>query len=124
MSNKIIKRYDLAIGAANAKVSKSIDLEKTITHIDGVLLTSDKGDLLYYRGSQKIEISKDEVFPDTFESKLLMSGINVAPNKRFYQLPHIATGNGNIKIEYQDTNDSRAVFESYRVSLYLLCETT
>jgi hypothetical protein len=123
MSNKIIKRFDIAVAAANAKVSKSIDLEKTITHIEGLLLTSDKDDLLYYRGSQKIEISKEEIFPETFESKLLMSGVNVAPNKRFYELDHVANGNGNVKIEYQDKDDSRADFEAYRISLYLLCET-
>ncbi|MGZ4065027.1 MAG: hypothetical protein ACXVP0_18765, partial [Bacteroidia bacterium] len=88
-----------------------------------LLLTSDKDDLLYYRGSQKIEINKEEYFPDGYESKLLMSGINVSPKQRYYDLGGVNPGNGSVKITYLDTEDGRTSFTSYRVSLYLDCET-
>lgn len=118
-----IKRFDLSIAASADAVSKTFELDKTITAVKGILLTSDKDDLLYYRGSQKIEVNKEELFPDGFESKLLMCGINVKPNDRFYDLKNLQPGNGNVKVNYKDTDDSRAAFEAYRVSVYLFCET-
>jgi hypothetical protein len=90
--------------------------------VRGVLLTSDKDDLLYYRGSQRIEINKEEFFPDNYESKLLMSGINVSPKQRYYDLGGVNPGNGSVKVVYQDTEDGRTVFAAYRVSLYMDCE--
>jgi hypothetical protein len=86
------------------------------------LFTSDKDDLLFYRGSQKIEINKQEIFPEDYETKLLMTGINVSPNHRFYEVGDIAVGNGAVKVEYKDTADGRTNFEPYRISIYLKCE--
>lgn len=120
----IKKRFDLSVTEAGKTFSKTFELDKHITHIKGMLLTSDKDDLLYYRGSQKIEVNKDEVFPEGYESKLLQSGINVPPNSRYYDLSNMPAGAGSIKLEYKDTNDSRAAFTQYRVSLYLDCTTS
>lgn len=121
---KIIKkRYDLQITEANKGVSKTFELDKTIKRIKGVLVTSDKDDLLYYRGSQKIEINNQEYFPENYESKLLMSGINVSPNERYYKVDTTNIGNGIIKLSYTDTDDGRTNFTAYRVSLYVDCET-
>ena len=121
---KIIKkRYDLPITAANQAFSKTFEVDKTIKVIKGLLVTSDKDDLLYYRGSQKIEINNQEIFPDNYESKLLMSGINVKPNDRYYVLNHDNIGNGMIKLSYVDLDDGRTVFTPYRISLYVDCET-
>lgn len=121
---KIIKkRYDLQITEANKGVSKTFELDKTIKRIKGVLVTSDKDDLLYYRGSQKIEINNQEYFPENYESKLLMSGINVSPNERYYKIDTTNIGNGIIKLSYTDTDDGRTAFVAYRVSLYVDCET-
>lgn len=122
MSIIVKKRFDVAITAADKTYSQSFELDKTITFIKGILLTADKEDALYYRGSQKIEVNKQEVFPEGYESKLLMSGINISPNQRYYVLDNLAVGNGIVKIEYRDQNDSRLSFEPYRVSIYLDCE--
>jgi hypothetical protein len=122
MSVIVKKRFDLPITEANKTLSKSFDLDKTIAFVKGILFTSDKDDLLYYRGSQKVEINKQEMFPENYESKLLMSGINVAPNERYYDLGQIPVGNGTVKIDYKDSNDGHTAFEPYRVSVYLLCE--
>ena len=86
------------------------------------MVTSDKDDMLYYRGAQKIEINKEEYFPDNYESKLLMSGINVPPKQRYYDLGNVNPGNGIIKVTYVDTQDDRTEFSPYRVSLYVDCE--
>jgi len=121
MLKPIKKRYDIAITNSGQNVSKSFDLDKTIKTVRGVLVTSDKDDLLYYRGTQKIEINKEEYFPDNYESKLLMSGINVSPRQRYYELGEVPVGDGTVKISYTDVPDGRTVFTPYRVSLYVDC---
>ena len=122
MGSIIKKRFDLQVTETDKTVSGVFELDKNITFVRGILLTSNKDDLMYYRGSQKIEINKQEVFPEGYESKLLMCGINVSPNVRYYETGHTAVGNGQVKLEYKDTNDSRAPFEPYRISIYLNCE--
>ena len=122
MLKPVKKRFDLQVTAANQSFVKEFELDKIIKNVKGILVTSDKDDLLYYRGSQRIEINKEEYFPDQYETKLLMSGINVPPNLRYYNLGNINPGNGNIKITFQDADDGRTVFTSYRVSLYVDCE--
>ena len=121
MLKAIKKRFDIQITESKQSISKAFDLDKNVVLINGVLLTSDKDDLMYYRGSQKIEINGEEFFPDNYESKLLMSGINVAPKQRYYDLGGILPGNGTIKLSYTDTEDSRTPFVPYRVSLYVDC---
>ncbi len=116
------KRFDIKITQANSTVSDTFELDKNIVKVHGVLVTSDKDDLLYYRGTQKIEINKEEFFPENYESKLLMSGINVAPKQRYYDLGGVPPGNGRVQITYKDLDDGRTAFAPYRVSLYLDCE--
>ncbi|MFN8243702.1 MAG: hypothetical protein U0X40_06570 [Ferruginibacter sp.] len=115
------KRFDISVTEPDKIFSKSFELDKNIVSVKGILFTSDKDDLLYYRGSQKVEINKEEIFPENYESKLLLSGINVSPNNRYYDLGSQPAGNGTIKIEYKDTEDTRAAFVPYRVSLYVEC---
>lgn len=122
MLKVIKKRYDIQVIDANKSVSKPFELDKNIKKINGVLVTSDKDDLLYYRGTQKIEINNQEFFPENYESKLLMSGISVSPNQRYYNINTENIGNGIVKLSYTDANDGRTVFVPYRVSLYLDCE--
>ena len=122
MKNIVKKRFDIKITEADKIFSKSFELDKTIAFVNGILFTSDKDDLIYYRGSQKVEINKQEVFPENYESKLLMTGINVSPNERFYDVGDLPVGNGNVKVEYKDINDGRTTFEPYRISIYLKCE--
>lgn len=122
MLKPVKKRFDFKVREAGKMVSQTFELDKTIKSVKGVLLTSDKDDLLYYRGSQKIEINKEEYFPENYESKLLMSGINVPPKMRYYDLGGVNPGNGSVKVTYQDTEDGRTQFVEYRVSLYLDCE--
>jgi hypothetical protein len=115
------KRFDILVTSEQQVVTQTFELDKNITNIKGILLTSDKDDLMYYRGSQRIEINKAEVVPENYESKLLMSGINLSPNLRWYEIGNLPAGNGLVTIKYQDRTDNRTTFEAYRVSLYLSC---
>lgn len=122
MLKPLIKRFDIQITAARDSVNKTFELDKNVKAVKGLLVTSDKDDLLYYRGTQKIEINNAEFFPENYESKLLMTGINVAPKLRYYDIGSVNPGNGIIKLSFTDNEDGRTRFEPYRVSLYVDCE--
>lgn len=122
MVKRIKKRFDIDISAANAVHSKTFELDKNITTVHGLVITSDRDDLLYHRGAQKIELNRQEVFPENYESKLLMSGINVSPNDRYYNLGGLLPGNGKLTVAFKDSNYLDWTFVAYRVSIYLDCE--
>lgn len=116
------KRFDIQITEAGKAVSKSFELDKNIKSVKGVLVTASKDELMYHRGTQKIEINKEEYFPEDYESKLLMSGVNVPPNNRYYDIGGVSPGNGIVKLIYTDNEDADFPFRPYRVSLYVDCE--
>ena len=122
MKQIIKKRFDIIVKDARAQVKAEFELDKNITRITGLLLTSDKEEQLYHRGSQKIEINNEEIVPERYESKLLQSGLNVSPNERYYKINNTATGNRLLKIDYTDSDDGRTTFSTYRVSIYIECE--
>lgn len=123
MKKAVRKSFDIQVPQAGATVTELFELEKSIIAIKGLLLTSDRDDLLYYQGSQRIEINKEEIFAEGYASKLLMSGINVSPNERYFDLEGMDPGNGQIKIEYKDTPNAQLAQNqpAYTVSLYLDC---
>jgi len=122
MNKRVKKRFDLPVTNANETHTKTFELEKNVIKVHGLLFTSDRDDLLYYRGSGKVEINRQEIFPEGYESKLLMTGINVSPDTRYYSLGGIDPGNGKIKLDYKDTDTSVIAFAAYRVTLYIDCE--
>ena len=122
MLKPVKKRFDIPVQERNKTVSRTFELDKNIKAVKGLLITSDKDDLLYFRGTQKIEINKEEFFPENYESKLLMSGVNVPPKQRYYDLGNVNPGDGSVKVTYTDNDDMRTEFTSYRVSIYLDCE--
>jgi len=123
MKQIIKKRFDITVKEARSIRKEQFELDKNVSKVIGILLTSDREDLLYHRGSQKIEINNEEIVPDKYESKLLLSGLNVSPNDRFYKINNNAsTGNRLLKVEYTDADDGRSSFTPYRVSVYIECE--
>jgi hypothetical protein len=122
MIKNVKKRFDIQITEAGKTFSKTFDIDKDITLINGLMFSSNRDDLAYYRGTQKVEINGEEIFPDNYETKLLMSGLNVSPNERYYKLGGIIPGNGKVKIDYTDNTEDRLGFSTYRISLYLDCE--
>jgi hypothetical protein len=122
MLKPVKKHFSIDITASGQSITKTFELDKNIKTVKGIAISSNKDDLLYYRGSQRIEINKEEYFPDGYESKMLISGINVSPNQRYYDLGSVNPGNGSVKIVFQDSPDGRTAFEAYRVTFYLACE--
>jgi hypothetical protein len=124
MENRIVEKvFSFLVDTEAESYSKKFDLDKNVSLIRGILLSSDKPNMLFYRGTQRIEISGDEIFPDDYESKLLMSGISVSPDQKFRTLGNgVVSGNGVVKIQYKDTINPSAVFAAYKVILVLQCE--
>lgn len=117
------KRFSFLVNQPDQSYPKKFELDKTVRVVRGILITSNKPNLLFYRGSQKIEISGEEIFPEEYESKLLMTGINVPPDQKFADLgDNVLSGNGEVKVLYKDKNNTSALFEPYEVSVYMICE--
>lgn len=121
MIKTVYKRFDLKVNEAVKTVSQSFELDKNIVAVKGLYITADRRDLLYFRGSQRIEINKDELFPEDYLSELLMSGLNVPVNARYYDLGTVDPGNKIVKMDFKDSNTG-LVFAPYTVSLFLKCD--
>jgi hypothetical protein len=117
--NIIKERFDLKITDPNQVFKGTYELDKNANIILGLVITSDRDDLLFYRGSQKIQINDQELFPEEFESRLLMSGINVSPDDRMVSVGCIEAGNGRVEVWYKDSNHPTTRFVPYRVTFYV-----
>jgi hypothetical protein len=123
LTRSVPKRYSFIVDQAGRSYQKKFELDRNIRLVRAVMLTSSQPHLLFYRGSVRLEISGDEIFPEDYESKLLMSGINVPPNEKYYEFGNgVLAGNGEIKLLYKDVENILGPFEPYEVSLYLECE--
>lgn len=120
-NDKQIKIFDFQVVQAGENLAHEFDLDKTAEFVTAIALTTNLDSQMYYRGSFKFEIGGIEYIPEKFESKLIMTGINVPPNARTYQFGNIPVGNYKVKITYKDTNHPNTVFSTYRVSLYVHC---
>jgi hypothetical protein len=117
------KIFSFLVDTEGVPFSKKFDLDKNVRLVHGILLSSDLPHLLFYRGSQRIEVNGDELFPEGYESKLLMSGMAVSPDQKFRTLGNgVVTGNGEVKLQYKDTANPSAGFTPYRVIMVLQCE--
>ncbi|WP_062055993.1 hypothetical protein [Aquimarina longa] len=109
--------------AAQLYTITTLELPKHTKLIKGLQLLSDYPNKLYYRGSQRIEIGGEEIFPDDFQSKLLMASLSVAPRERFFDLGAVLPGDLSVKVRFQDTEHRNADFEQgYTVSLVMLIQ--
>ena len=119
----IKKRFSFIVDTAAKTYTNKFELDKNIKLVIGLLMDSNKPSLIFYRGSQKIEVSGFEIFPEYWGSKLLMSGMNVSPNDKFADMGDgLLAGNGEVKVIFTDTPNTLAPFEAYEVSIYLICE--
>lgn len=124
MGRTIEKLYQFSVDAEGQPVNRKFDLDKNTEAVLGLLMSSDNPALLFYRGTQRIELSGEELFPEGYESKLLMSGIAVAPDQRYKLLDDrghgLSPGNGELKVQYIDVVNDSMPFVAYKVQVYVL----
>jgi hypothetical protein len=114
------KPFPFQVSQSGEKVNKQFSLDKNVIRVVGLTISSEYPELLFYRGTQRIEINGEELFEQEHESKMLMRGLE---EKKYTELGEgVFAGNGEVKINYQDTPNSNAPFIPYRVTLYLLLE--
>lgn len=120
MSRKTIrKRFDLStIDIADKTVRDEFELDKHAVLITGFVLTADLDDQLYHRGTIGITVNGEEVLPDLYHAKLVMSGLAVPPKDRYLPFA-IEPGNGIIKTEFTDYTNPAQAFAEYNPSLYV-----
>lgn len=116
--NIIKERFDLRITTENGTTKGEFELDHNANYLLGIGITSDQEEQMFYRGSQKIQINDKELFPENFETKLLMCGLNVPPDQRMITVGEIETGNGKLEIWYKDSPSAHQEFEPYRVTIY------
>ncbi|HET6991064.1 MAG TPA: hypothetical protein VFJ43_07060 [Bacteroidia bacterium] len=119
--NKIFKQiFTLSINAAGETFKGSFEIDKNVKEIIGIQISSDREDILYYRGTQTIKINDEAFLHENSESKLLMCGINLAPNQRYCRLGKINPRNRKVDLIYTDSGSDLIVdFETYKVYLYV-----
>lgn len=117
--NIVEKRFDIQVAQRGQTVTGKFELDKMAKVIKGIKVTSDREDLLFYRGTQKIEINGKERFEENYESKNLQSSLNVDVNNRYKDMRDAETGNGLIVMTYFDNQHPLYAFSPYRVSLYV-----
>ncbi|MDB5274468.1 MAG: hypothetical protein JWO58_2835 [Chitinophagaceae bacterium] len=124
MEVKIIhKTFSFLVDQDQTTYNKKFDLDKNVRVVLGLVLSSDDPRQLYFRGSQRLEINGDEIYPEDYESKLLMSGISVPPNEKYLDLGNgVIAGNGEIKMLFKDSANINSAFSSYKVILTIKCE--
>lgn len=117
------KTFTFQVENEGQPLNKKFDLDKNVKVVHGIAISSDRPNLLFYRGSQRIELSGDELFPEDYETKMFMSGMAVAPDDKYKSLGDgVVAGNGELKIQYKDTFNPNAPFATYKVIITLLCE--
>lgn len=116
---QIIKeRFDILVTSENTTFKAEFELDKNAKFLLGISVTSDYEELLYNRGSHRMQLSDKELFPENFEAKLLMAGLNVAPDQRMVTLGELPTGNATLDVIYKDTASALTGFVPYRVTIY------
>ena len=109
--------YNLLITEADKTVKKTFEVDKSVVIVSALALTASKEDLMYCRGTIRLEINKNELYSEGTPAKKIYSLPTVDANNRAYRIGSVATGNGLITLEYTDNADGRTVFSSYIVSL-------
>ena len=106
------------VTTANSITKGEFELDKNAEFLFGLSVTTDKETSLYYRGSQKMQVNDKELFPEEFESRLLMTGLTVPPNQRVVKVGLVRRGNGKVEIWFKDTAHAAVPFSAYRVTFY------
>jgi hypothetical protein len=112
------KQFDVVVRTSNTNYKETFQLDKSVLAVTAVAMIADKEDLMYYRGSIKLEINKEEIFSEGYSVKRIMCLPTVSPNLRAFKIGDVPAGNGQIIFTYTDASDGRTVgFSPYKVTL-------
>lgn len=121
--NNISREFlDILVTDEEGTYTQSIEVDKNVSEILGVTLTSDRDDIMWQRGSFLLKINDEEFFPDTTEAKVLVHGTQIPSHARFFDFRKIIgkaiePGNRKVELKVTDNPNAAADFEAYKVRL-------
>lgn len=114
--------FELEVSTAGQKVEESFTLPSIFETIEDILLTSNRKDLLAFRGSFRMSIGDQEIFTKNYRAELVMPGFHVGPDQKWRKLLQVAdlekSGN-QIDFTYTDDANGTGAFAPYKVYLYV-----
>lgn len=105
----------------------TLRLDDNVQKVIGVAVVPNLPNQGYYRGSQRLEINGQEIYPSGYPTRLLMTSISVAPNEQYNDIEGdvdanlniinkgLASGNKIVRIKYTDVDHPSAAFSAYTV---------
>lgn len=120
--SKLAIKYQIikvAIPNAEALVSVTVNTDKLYKHISGLLITMPFDIPASDKCQCSININDNEIFPENFEVKLLVSDLAIPVNERFYGIEELAEGS-TVKVKFKDGGN--APNYPYQASVYLKLE--
>lgn len=119
MKKPYSKTFVFPVSSSGEYIKRTIEVDKSILNVTMVGLTANREELLYYRGSFRLEINKEEIFPEDTPAKKIYTLPSVDANHRSYKIGEVAIGNGQINFQYRDSEDGRTIFTPYTVLLLI-----
>ena len=114
--------FELDVTAAGATVEETFTLPSIFKSVDDMLLTSNRKDLLAFRGKFRMSIGDQEIFTKNYRAELVMPGFHVSPDQKWRKLLQIAdlekSGN-QIEFSYTDDTNGTGTFAPHKVYLYV-----
>jgi hypothetical protein len=100
------------------------DFTLSDTNIEKVLKISVTCDIAvqgFYRTTFGFKVGGEEVLPENYELRNMMTGIECPPEERMMSIDRKA-GNNTVSVNLRDADHSEAPFTPYVVRVYALCE--
>lgn len=119
MKKPYSRTFLIPVAISGESIKRTFELDKSVLNVTMVGLNANREELLYYRGSFRLEISKEEIFPEDTPAKKIYTLPSVDANIRSYRIGEIPLSNGQINIQYKDTDDGRTAFVPYTVLLLI-----
>lgn len=118
----IVERFESSI-IQDGKASRiEFEVGKDVQHVLAIQLSSDNDAMPFHRGTLGMTLNGSEVFPEGWQAKKLMAGLNVSPNDRMYNLqsePGLPRGNGKVVLTYQDNANALQAYGAYLIHVYV-----
>lgn len=116
------KIYDLGeIPDPGHVKNEDISLSFPNATLTGIQLSGDNRVAVLRRGTLRMELNGQEVFPEGFPAESLLSGVQVAPDDRYYTLD-LPVGSGNLKFRYIDVDNPLTPHTPYTPKINLRFE--
>lgn len=114
--------FELEVATAGQTVEETFTLTSIFKTVEDMLLTSNRKDLLAFRGKFGMTIGDNQLFTKNYRAELVMPGFHVAPNNKWRKLLSISdledTGD-TIDFTYTDDANGSGVFAPYTVYLFV-----